>query len=151
MAFQWPSIPYPPSQEGFWAPVTSTINWCEGTTLQFLDNNRALLTVTTEDYYATIYSAEIVNTLTNILFIALGVKGIRNCLKYGHDTIFLVAFIGYVMVGSGSFAFHSTLKCECYAILSTSWMLTKVLDPMQLVDEVFALRYRLTVQFTKTC
>lgn len=101
MAFQWPSIPYPPSQEGFWAPVTSTINWCE------------------EDYYATIYSAEIVNTLTNILFIALGVKGIRNCLRYGHDTIFLVAFIGYVMVGSGSFAFHSTLKY-----------------PMQLVDEL---------------
>jgi hypothetical protein len=65
-----------------------------------------------EDYYATIYSAEIVNTLTNLLFIALGVKGIRNCLKYGHDTIFLVAFIGYTLVGSGSFAFHSTLKCK---------------------------------------
>lgn len=81
--------------------MTSTINWCE------------------EDYYATIYSAEIVNTLTNLLFMALGIRGIRNCLKYGHDTIFLVAFIGYVMVGSGSFAFHSTLKY-----------------PMQLVDEL---------------
>lgn len=113
MAFHWPSVPYPPSKEGFWAPVTSTINWCEGTEVQFPLSSMPFLTTFAEDYYVTIYSAEIVNTLTNLLFIALGVKGIRNCLKYGHDTVFLVAFIGYVMVGSGSFAFHSTLKCEC--------------------------------------
>jgi hypothetical protein len=24
-----PSLPYGPSKEGFWSPVTSTINWCE--------------------------------------------------------------------------------------------------------------------------
>jgi len=101
MGFRLPSLAYPPSQEGYWAPVTSTINWCE------------------EDYYATQYSAEIINTLTNLLFIALGVKGIRNCLKYDHDSVFLVAFLGYLAVGSGSFAFHSTLKY-----------------PMQLVDEL---------------
>ena len=23
------SFPYPPSKEGYWAPVTSTLNWCE--------------------------------------------------------------------------------------------------------------------------
>lgn len=96
-----PSFPYPPPQEGYWNPVTSTINWCE------------------EDYYATIYSAEIVNTLTNLLFMALGIKGIRSCLKYQHDTIFLVSYIGYLLVVSGSFAFHSTLKY-----------------PWQLVDEL---------------
>ncbi|CAL3969012.1 unnamed protein product, partial [Diplocarpon coronariae] len=78
------------------------------------------------DYYATIYSAEIINTLTNLLFIWLGVKGIRNCLRYGHDSIFVVSFCGCkdstprlsgpilnladLLVGSGSFAFHSTLK-----------------------------------------
>ncbi|KAG9239458.1 alkaline ceramidase [Amylocarpus encephaloides] len=96
------SFPYPPAREdGFWAPVTSTINWCE------------------EDYYATIYSAEIVNSLTNLLFVFLGIKGIRSCLKYKHDSVFLVAFIGYLLVGSGSFAFHSTL-----------------IYPMQLVDEL---------------
>ena len=54
-------------------------------------NSNAMLP---EDYYATIYSAEIVNTLTNLLFIALGVRGIRNCLKYGHDSIFVVSFCG---------------------------------------------------------
>lgn len=103
MGFSLPHIKYPPSRadEGFWQPVTSTINWCE------------------EDYYATIYSAEIVNTVTNLLFIYLGIKGIRNCLKYEHDSVFLVAFIGYLLVGSGSFAFHSSLKY-----------------PMQLVDEL---------------
>jgi len=101
MSINFPHFAYPQPKEGYWAPVTSTINWCE------------------EDYYATQYSAEIVNTLTNLLFIGLGIKGIRNCLKYDHDSIFLVAFIGYVAVGSGSFAFHSTLKY-----------------PMQLVDEL---------------
>ncbi|KAA8566471.1 hypothetical protein EYC84_009033 [Monilinia fructicola] len=39
-----PSAPYPPAGTGYWGPVTSTINWCE------------------EDYYATIYSAEIIWT-----------------------------------------------------------------------------------------
>jgi dihydroceramidase len=94
MGILLPFISYPASKEGYWEPSTATINWCE------------------EDYYATRYSAEIVNTLTNLLFIALGVKGIRNCLKYDHDNVFLVAFIGYIAVGSGSFAFHTTLKCE---------------------------------------
>jgi len=96
-----PSVDYPPAQPGYWGPITSTLNWCE------------------EDYYATIYSAEIVNTLTNLLFIFLALKGIINCLKHGHDQIFLVAFIGYGIVGTGSFLFHATLKY-----------------PMQLVDEL---------------
>jgi len=96
-----PSIPYPPSREGRWSPVTSTINWCE------------------EDYYATIYSAEIVNAMTNIMFVYLSYKGIRNCIRNGHDTVFLVSFLGYLIVGLGSFLFHSTLKY-----------------PMQLVDEL---------------
>jgi len=102
MMHRWlPAIPYPPEQKGYWEPVTSTINWCE------------------EDYYATIYSAEIVNAFTNLLFMGLGIRGIRNCLKYGHDTIFTVCFCGYILVGTGSFFFHSTLKY-----------------PWQLVDEL---------------
>lgn len=72
----------------------STINWCE------------------EDYYATIYSAEIVNTLTNLLFQYLAFKGIYSCIKNKHDPIFLVTFVGYLLVGTGSFLFHATLKCE---------------------------------------
>ncbi|KAI9851657.1 MAG: hypothetical protein M1838_003126 [Thelocarpon superellum] len=101
MAISYLSFPYPPSQPGFWEPVTSTLNWCE------------------EDYYATIYSAEIVNTLTNLLFMFLSFKGLRNCYVHQHDTIFSVAFVGYFLVGLGSFFFHTTLKY-----------------PMQLVDEL---------------
>ncbi|RAR07052.1 tubulin beta chain [Stemphylium lycopersici] len=96
-----PSIPYPPEQDGWFSPVTSTLDWCE------------------ENYVVTHYAAEIINTLTNLLFMYLAAKGIRNCLKNGHDTVFLVVFIGYLLVGSGSFLFHATLKY-----------------PMQLVDEL---------------
>ncbi|KAL1956009.1 hypothetical protein VTO42DRAFT_7909 [Malbranchea cinnamomea] len=96
-----PSFPYPAPRDGYWSPVTSTLNWCE------------------EDYYATVYAAEIVNTLTNLLFIYLGIKGIRSCRRNGHDFIFQVAFIGYLIVGIGSFLFHATLTY-----------------PMQLVDEL---------------
>lgn len=69
------------------------------------------------------------------MFIYLGIKGIRNCVKYDHDSVFLVAFIGCkntqhsrryslndfqdLLVGIGSFSFHSSLKY-----------------PMQLVDEL---------------
>ncbi|KAL0252247.1 alkaline ceramidase ydc1 [Diplodia seriata] len=45
--------------------------------------------------------------------------GINNCLRNEHDSIFLVTFAGYLVVGTGSFLFHSTLKY-----------------PMQLVDEL---------------
>lgn len=49
----------------------------------------------------------------------LASKGIHNCLTNNHDQVFLVAFIGYLLVGTGSFLFHATLKY-----------------PMQLVDEL---------------
>ena len=51
-----------------------------------------------QNYYATHYSAEIVNTLTNLLFIYLGLKGIYNCARQGHERIFTLAFIGYLIV-----------------------------------------------------
>ncbi|KAB8235675.1 ceramidase [Aspergillus alliaceus] len=95
------SIQYPAQRSGFWTPATSTLNWCE------------------EDYYATIYAAEIVNSMTNLLFVWLGTKGIINCRRNGHDPIFVVAYTGYLLVGIGSFLFHATLKY-----------------PMQLVDEL---------------
>lgn len=66
---------------------------------------------TLQDYYATPYVAEIVNTFTNSFFIYLGAKGIYNTLKEGHEKIFLVTFCGYLLVGTGSIFFHMTLKC----------------------------------------
>ncbi|KAJ5679410.1 hypothetical protein N7462_007654 [Penicillium macrosclerotiorum] len=145
MRWPLPHFPYPPSKAGFWSPVTSTLNWCE------------------EDYYATVYSAEIVNALTNLLFMWLGIKGIISCRRNQHDQIFLVALLGYLVVGTGSFLFHSTLKCKwpiaCYDSTShtnhytfhaldsedpsTNIMQDSKLtvgfafpDPMQLIDEL---------------
>ncbi|KAJ5280972.1 hypothetical protein N7478_006344 [Penicillium angulare] len=95
MPWSIPHIPYPSSKPGFWSPVTSTLNWCE------------------EDYYATVYAAEIVNTLTNLLFMWLGIKGIMSCRRNQHAQVFQVALVGYLVL---------TAICRS--------------DPMQLVDEL---------------
>ena len=73
-----------------------------------------------QDYYVTIYSAEIVNTLTNLLFMYLAYKGLTNCYRNGHDRVFSVAFVGYFVVGFGSFLFHTTLSCEWHRSRSPS-------------------------------
>ncbi|KAK0628525.1 ceramidase-domain-containing protein [Bombardia bombarda] len=85
-------IPYREARDGFWGEQTSTLNWCE------------------EDYNITYYCAELVNTLTNVIFMWLGVRGIRNVLQYSHSPVFLLGFVGYVVVGLGSMAFHTSLK-----------------------------------------
>ncbi|KAE9370240.1 alkaline phytoceramidase [Stipitochalara longipes BDJ] len=101
MPFYLPAFPYPPAGEGYWGARTSTINWCE------------------EDYYATMYSAEIVNTATNLIFVFLAYKGISSCIRHGHERVFLIGFLGYLSIGVGSMCFHSSLKY-----------------PMQLLDEL---------------
>ena len=116
-----PSFPYPPSQKGYWDPVTSTLNWCEE--VRYTSRPQSFSQRNIEpfkDYYATIYSAEIVNTLTNLLFMWLAMKGIISCRKNGHDDIFLVTFVGYMLVGTGSFLFHMTLKCTFNARMFSS-------------------------------
>ncbi|KAH0603677.1 uncharacterized protein H6S33_007336 [Morchella sextelata] len=85
------SIPYPAEKHHHWGPETATLNWCE------------------EDYYFTRYCAEIVNSVTNAVFVWLAVKGLRNCWTERHDVIFAVTFAGYLCVGVGSFLFHATL------------------------------------------
>ncbi|KIV81482.1 hypothetical protein PV11_03667 [Exophiala sideris] len=92
MPFSLPHIPYPTPYPPYWGPVTATLNWCE------------------EDYYLTTYSAEIVNALTNLVFVYLAYKGISNCIRNGHDSVFLLGFISYLVIGLGSFFFHTTLK-----------------------------------------
>ncbi|KAK0733605.1 alkaline phytoceramidase [Lasiosphaeria miniovina] len=84
-------IPYREPRDGFWGEQTSTLNWCE------------------EDYNVTYYIAEVVNTLTNLVFLYLGVKGLRNVIRHGHPRVFILAFLGYMTVGMGSMAFHTTL------------------------------------------
>jgi hypothetical protein len=59
----------------------------------------------------TYYCAELVNTLTNLIFVYLGIKGIRNCLLYSPKPSLILAYLGYLTVSLGSMAFHATLKC----------------------------------------
>lgn len=120
---QHPIFPYPPSRAGYWAPITSTLNWCEEVCRVLPLGSHAsgmfgfLTPVTLQDYYASFYLAEFVNALTNCLFLWLGVKGILSCRRNGHDSIFQIAFLGYLTVGLGSFLFHATLKCTSQKIL----------------------------------
>jgi dihydroceramidase len=65
----------------------------------------------TQDYNITFYCAEAINTFTNVVFMWLGFKGLRNVLAYDHAKVFILVFLGYIVVGSGSMAFHTTLKC----------------------------------------
>ncbi|KAK4454667.1 ceramidase-domain-containing protein [Podospora aff. communis PSN243] len=85
-------IPYREARTGFWGEQTSTLNWCE------------------EDYNITYYCAEAVNTATNLVFMWLGFKGLQNVISYSHDSAFILAFLGYIVVGLGSMAFHASLK-----------------------------------------
>jgi len=114
-----PSIEYPAAGKGYWGPVTSTLNWCEEVSSHQgalgIQDDDVSLTRQIQDYYATVYSAEIVNTLTNALFVVFALKGLRNCFQHNHDTVFVVTFLGYMLVGLGSFAFHASLKCTSHA------------------------------------
>lgn len=64
-----------------------------------------------QDYNITYYCAEFVNSITNLMFIWLGIRGIRDCIRFRHRPVFVIACIGYIVVGLGSIAFHTTLKC----------------------------------------
>lgn len=109
--FSWlPSLPYPEEQDGYWSPVTSTLDWCEEVRMPNMRLERCLYLRRTMSLRHTLQSLSTRSRI--LLFMYLASKGIRNCLKHGHDTVFLVAFIGYVLVGTGSFLFHATLKCK---------------------------------------
>jgi dihydroceramidase len=78
--------------EGFWGPVTSTMNWCEG------------------NYVLVSWIAEFWNTLSSLFIVLFGVVGWR--LHRDHDLGIQVAFIALAVVGVGSMAFHGTLLFE---------------------------------------
>lgn len=65
------------------------------------------------------YIAEFFNTVTNLIFIHLGVMGIRDCVRYGAANIYILSYLGYIVVGLGSMAFHATLKCLVSPLHST--------------------------------
>jgi hypothetical protein len=77
---------------GFWGPPTATIDWCES------------------NYEHSFYIAEFWNTVSNLLFVLLGVYGLWQSVRQGFEWRFHMQFIGVMVVGLGSAMFHGTLQ-----------------------------------------
>lgn len=93
----FPSIPYRSnSHEPFWGPATSNFNFCE------------------TDYLVTPYVAELINTITNLIYIYYSVHGIRgNVSRSGSIQTGMSRsgpWFGILAVGIGSLIFHTTMK-----------------------------------------
>jgi dihydroceramidase len=92
LPFAWP---YPEEQEnGFWGIPTSTIDWCE------------------ENYVVSTYIAEALNTTTNAVFILLAFFAVVQAHKNHLEPRFVLASLGFLLVGVGSWWFHMTLRYE---------------------------------------
>lgn len=84
--------PSQPHGHGFWGPTTATIDWCE------------------PNYAHSFYVAEFWNTVSNLLFVLLGLYGLRNSMRQGFEPRFHAQFIAVIVTGLGSAMFHGTLQ-----------------------------------------
>lgn len=111
--------PYPPEQSnGFWGPPTSTIDWCE------------------ENYVVTPYIAEALNTLTNSVFILLALFATIQAYKQRLEPRFVLASLGFLLVGIGSWLFHMTLQYH-YQLLDELPMIYATCIPFWSVFSTF--------------
>ncbi|KAI8081392.1 ceramidase [Halteromyces radiatus] len=83
-----------PQDKYFWGPATATIDWCE------------------ENYALSPYLAEFINTTTNLSFAFLSLFGMYKSLQNGCSKSFILAHLGVLLVGFGSWCFHMTLQYE---------------------------------------
>lgn len=90
VGFSYPETHY----EGFWGHPTATIDWCE------------------ENYLFSPYIAEMINSLTNLMFIFLALHHVYSTFKNKHPRLYIFVSLGFASVGIGSFMFHSTLQYE---------------------------------------
>ena len=106
------------NNDGWWGPVTSSIDWCE------------------RNYVVTPYVAEFFNAISNVVMVALGMLGALVALRYGHERRFVVLYLCLAVVGVGSLAFHGTLTHvgqqgdeTPMIFLSCSWMYVTIFTP----------------------
>ncbi|KAF8921976.1 ceramidase [Mucidula mucida] len=76
---------------GYHGPITATLDWCEA------------------NYQFSYYIAEMANSFSNVFSISLAFYGIRNVVRESLPGRYSAGFLGFAMVGIGSFAFHATL------------------------------------------
>ncbi|KAH8672139.1 ceramidase-domain-containing protein [Tricladium varicosporioides] len=115
---------YVSSEGGYkpvWGPPTSTLNFCE------------------VDYEFTPYVAELFNTLTNLTYIILGVRGLLST----HSTHYRqlgpkLPYLALINLGLASSLFHSTLKYP-----------TQMCDEFSMLIATFIVFYRL-LSFSQT-
>jgi dihydroceramidase len=77
---------------GYWGKPTAMIDWCE------------------PNYEYSFYIAEFWNTISNLLFVLLGIFGLCQTLKQGFEWRFHMQFLGVIITGVGSAMFHGTLQ-----------------------------------------
>ncbi|OSD03320.1 aPHC-domain-containing protein [Trametes coccinea BRFM310] len=82
------------SSRAFWGPVTATLDWCEA------------------NYQFSRYIAEAANTFSNVYTIGLAVYGAFYAVHAKLPPRYLVGWMGFALVGIGSFIFHATLLFE---------------------------------------
>ncbi|KAE9380641.1 alkaline phytoceramidase [Stipitochalara longipes BDJ] len=115
---------YRSSEGGYtpaWGPPTSTLNFCE------------------EDYEFTPYIAELTNTLTNLIYIGLGIKGLINSRKLGETGLGpKLPYLALFNLGIASSLFHSSLKYS-----------TQMCDEFSMLIATFIVFYRL-LSFSQT-
>ncbi|KAJ3178476.1 Alkaline ceramidase 3 [Geranomyces variabilis] len=78
-------------REGYWGPVTSTLDWCE------------------ENYEVLPMIAEMWNASTNIFFLLWPLVGIYSAYKTNSERGYYASYAALMLVGCGSFLFHGTL------------------------------------------
>lgn len=82
------------SPSGFFGPVTATLDWCEA------------------NYQFSYYVAEISNSFSNLFTVYCALYGASKIIQERMPTRFLVGYLGFALVGIGSFAFHASLLYE---------------------------------------
>lgn len=109
--------------DGYWGPVTSTIDWCES------------------NYIVTYYIAEFWNSVSNLSFIIPPLIVCRQLWSSPQvDKVYLLSLVYMAFTGLGSFAFHSTLKFEMqlwdelsmvWSALFVLFLVIKILKPKE--------------------
>lgn len=118
--FRWE---YPAEGEGFWGPVTSTLDWCE------------------ENYVVSHYVAEWSNTFTNTIFILSALYTIHCVVRNRFETRFLLIGFTYCLVGVGSWLFHMTLKYRFQLLDELPMIYAMCVPCWSLITEIFAITF----------
>ncbi|GLE07402.1 hypothetical protein PINS_up017564 [Pythium insidiosum] len=94
------------SREGYWGAPTAMIDWCEA------------------NYEYSPYIAEFWNTISNLLFVVLGIYGLARSMKQGFEWRFHMQFIAVIVTGIGSCTVprHTTTRVRLTWRIFLDWL-----------------------------